>query len=66
MSEGTNSGAESSESSSSGSPRPSSEMELCSEGEIVEGEGCGEEGGYVRGGKRGRWKVRGVMRGVVV
>ena len=42
VSEGTNSGAESSESSGSDSPRPSSEMDLCSEGEIVEGEGYGE------------------------
>ena len=40
---GSDSGAESSESSGSGSPQHSSEMELCSEGEIVEGEGgCGE------------------------
>ena len=56
-SEGADSGAESSESSGSGSPQPSSEMELCSEGEIVEGEGCG-----VRGVVREKLlQVRGVM-----
>ena len=66
VSEGTNSGAESSGSSGSDSPRPSSEMDLCSEGEIVEGEEYGE--GVVvwevESGKR--WEVRVVTWGVGV
>ena len=48
-SEGADSGTESSESSGSDTPHPSSEMELCSEGEIVEGEGVYGEGEIVEG-----------------